>query len=408
MRIALKYGCNPHQTPAGVTVPEEAGFAVLSGRPGYINFLDALGAWQLVRELKAATGKPGAASFKHVSPAGAAVAGPLSDTYRASQFLGDADYSPVATAYARARGGDRMCSFGDVAAVSDVVDMSLARLLFDEVSDLIIAPGFEADALELLKTKRDGAYMVLRIDPAYEPADTETREVFGFTMTQKRNTALVAKDLFTRAGGDRAGAEARGASGDAGGTGAEAGGAIPDDVLETLVVATIALKYTQSNSVCIAHQGQVIGMGAGQQSRVHCTRLACGKADKWLLQQHPKTMALAIKAGLPKPERANLVDYFLLWDELSDVEKGKLRAGLDADPDPITREERADWGQRFDGICLSSDAFIPFPDNLDRAAKTNVRYVAQTGGSARDDVVTAAAEEYGMTMVHTGLRLFLH
>jgi len=392
MDLELKYGCNPHQKPAGVTVPDEAGFEVLSGRPGYINFLDALGAWQLVRELRAATGKPGAASFKHVSPAGAAVAGPLSATYRASQFLGDADYSPVAAAYARARGGDRMCSFGDVAAVSDVVDMSLARLLFDEVSDLIIAPGYEADALELLKTKRDGAYMVLRIDPDYEPADSETREVFGFTMTQRRNTAPVTKELFTTAGGANTGA----------------GGAIPDDVLETLVVATVALKYTQSNSVGIACDGQVIGMGAGQQSRVHCTRLACGKADKWLLQQHPKTMALQIKAGLPKPEKANLVDYFLLWDELSDVEKGKLRAGLDADPDPITREERAAWVRRLDGICLSSDAFIPFPDNLDRAAKTNVQYVAQTGGSARDDVVTAAAHEYGMTMVHTGLRLFLH
>ena len=388
MDVTLKYGCNPHQTPAGVSVPEEAGFKVLSGRPGYINFLDALGAWQLVRELKTATGKPGAASFKHVSPAGAAVAGVLSDAYRASQFLGDADFSPVATAYARARGGDRMCSFGDVAAVSDIVDMSLARMLFDEVSDLIIAPGFEADALELLKTKRDGAYMVLQIDPAYEPGDTESREVYGFTMTQKRNTALVMKDLFTKTG--------------------SAGRTIPDDVLETLVVATIALKYTQSNSVCIAYQGQVIGMGAGQQSRVHCTRLACGKADKWLLQQHPKTLALEIKADLPKPEKANIVDYFLLWDELSDVEREKLRDGLDADPEPITREERAEWVKEFDGICLSSDAFIPFPDNLDRAAKTNVQYVAQTGGSARDDVVTKAAEEYGMTMVHTGLRLFLH
>ena len=401
MDIALKYGCNPHQTPAGVTVPDEAGFEVLSGRPGYINFLDALGAWQLVRELKAATGKPGAASFKHVSPAGAAVSGELSDTYRATQFLPDADYSPVATAYARARGGDRMCSFGDVAAVSDVVDMSLARLLFDEVSDLIIAPGYEPDALELLKTKRDGAYMVLQIDSAYEPGDTETREVFGFTMTQKRNTALVTRDLFAKAG-------AAGGAGAATAGAATPTGALPAAVLETLIVATVALKYTQSNSVCIACDGQVIGMGAGQQSRVHCTRLACGKADKWLLQQHPKTMALKIKPDLPKPEKANIVDYFLLWDELSDVEKGKLRAGLEADPEPITREERAEWVKRFDGICLSSDAFIPFPDNLDRAAKTNVQYVAQTGGSARDAVVTKAAEEYGMTMVHTGLRLFLH
>jgi AICAR transformylase/IMP cyclohydrolase PurH len=392
MEISLKYGCNPHQTPAGVTVPEASGFQVLSGRPGYINFLDALGSWQLVRELRAATGKPAAASFKHVSPAGAAVAGELTATYRASQFLGAADYSPVATAYARARGGDRMCSFGDVAAVSDVVDLSLARLLFDEVSDLIIAPGYEPEALELLKTKRDGAYMVLQIDPAYEPAEVETREVFGFTMSQKRNTTQVTGDLFRAAGGEE-GAPAT---------------AIPDDVLETLLVATVALKYTQSNSVCIAYDGQVIGMGAGQQSRVHCTRLACGKADKWLLQQHPKTLALPIRDDVPKPEKANLVDSYLLWDELSDVEKRKLREGLTADPEPLTREERADWVKRFDGICLSSDAFIPFPDNLDRAAKSNVQYVAQTGGSARDGIVTAAAEEYGMTMVHTGLRLFLH
>jgi phosphoribosylaminoimidazolecarboxamide formyltransferase/IMP cyclohydrolase len=388
MDIALKYGCNPHQTPAGVTVPEESGFQVLSGRPGYINFLDALGAWQLVRELRAATGKPAAASFKHVSPAGAAVAGELSAAYRASQFLGDEDFSPLATAYARARGGDRMCSFGDVAAVSDVVDMSLATLLYGEVSDLIIAPGFEPEALELLKTKRNGAYMVLAIDPDYEPTDVETREVFGFTMTQKRNTTRITPELFRTAGAD--------------------GEALPAAVLETLIVATVALKYTQSNSVGIAYDGQVIGMGAGQQSRVHCTRLACGKADKWLLQQHPKTLALPIREDLPKPEKANLVDYYLLWDELSDAEERKLREGLTADPDPLTREERGDWVKRFDGICLSSDAFIPFPDNLDRAAKSNVQYIAQTGGSARDDVVGEAAAEYGMTMVHTGLRLFLH
>ena len=388
MEIPLKYGCNPHQTPASVTVPEESGFTVLSGRPGYINFLDALGAWQLVRELRAATGKPAAASFKHVSPAGAAVAGELSPTYRASQFLGDEDFSPLATAYARARGGDRMCSFGDVAAVSDVVDLSLARMLFGEVSDLVIAPGFEPEALELLRTKRDGAYIMLAIDPAYEPAETETREVFGFAMSQKRNTAPVTRDVFGSA---------------------DAGAApLPDDVLETLIVATVALKYTQSNSVGIAYGGQVIGMGAGQQSRVHCTRLACGKADKWLLQQHPKTLALPIREDLPKPEKANLVDYYLLWDELSDVEKRKLRAGLTADPDPLTADERTEWVNRFDGICLSSDAFIPFPDNLDRAARSHVQYVAQTGGSARDDVVSAAAAEYGMTMLHTGLRLFLH
>ncbi len=386
--IELKYGCNPHQAPAGVKVPEASGFRVLSGRPSYINILDALDAWQLVRELKVATGKPGAASFKHTSPAGAAVAGSLSDTYRASQFLTTDDLSPVANAYVRARGGDRMCSFGDVAAVSDTVDLSLARVLYDEVSDLIIAPGFEPDALELLKSKRQGSYLVFQINPDFEAPETETREVFGFGLHQKRNNAKITKDLFEK--------------------GLKPGTKLPADILETLLVATIALKYTQSNSVCVAYDGQVIGMGAGQQSRVHCTRLACDKADKWLLQQHPKTLRLQFKDGLQKPEKANIVDQFLLWDSLSETEKRKLSAGLVNEPIPITTQERADWVKGFSGICLSSDAFIPFADNLDRAVKSNVQYVAQAGGSLRDDEVTAAAEQYGMTMVHTGMRLFLH
>jgi phosphoribosylaminoimidazolecarboxamide formyltransferase/IMP cyclohydrolase len=386
--IELKYGCNPHQVPAGVRIPEASGFRVLSGRPSYINILDALGAWQLVRELKVATGKPGAASFKHTSPAGAAVAGSLSDAYRVSQLLTADDLSPVANAYVRARGGDRMCSFGDAAAVSDVVDLSLARVLCDEVSDLIIAPGFEPDALELLRAKRNGGYLVFQIDPDFEPPEIETREVFGFGLRQQRNTAEITRALFERAVGP--------------------GAPLPPDVIETLLVATIALKYTQSNSVCLALEGQVIGMGAGQQSRVHCTRLACDKADKWLLQQHPKTLQLQFRDGLQKTEKANIVDQFLLWDQLSEVEKHKLSAGLVNEPMPVTAQERADWVRGFSGICLSSDAFIPFADNLDRAAKTNVRIVAQAGGSLRDDEVTAAAEQYGMTMVHTGLRLFLH
>jgi AICAR transformylase/IMP cyclohydrolase PurH len=386
--IELKYGCNPHQAPAGVRIPEGSGFEVLSGRPSYIDILDALGAWQLVRELKVAIGKPGAASFKHTSPAGAAVAGSLSAAYRTSQFLTSDDLSPVANAYVRARGGDRMCSFGDVAAVSEVVDLSLARVLCEEVSDLIIAPGFEPDALELLKSKRQGGYLVLRIDPDFEPPETETREVFGFGLRQKRNTAAIARTLFERV--------------------VTTGAPLPPDVLETLVVATIALKYTQSNSVCVAFEGQVIGMGAGQQSRVHCTRLACDKADKWLLQQHPKTLRLRFKDGLSKPEKANVVDQFLLWDQLSEIEKGKLCAGLVNEPIPITAQERSDWVNSFADVCLSSDAFIPFADNLDRAVKSNVRFVAQAGGSARDDEVTAAAQQYGMTMIHTGLRLFLH
>ena len=386
--IELKYGCNPHQTPAGVHVPVESGFQVLSGRPSYINILDALGAWQLVRELKVATGKPAAASFKHTSPAGAAVSGPLSDAYRASQFLAADDLSPVANAYVRARGGDRMCSFGDVAAVSEVVDLSLARVLFDEVSDLIIAPGFEPRALELLKSKRRGGYLVMQIDSDYEPPETETREVFGFRLRQQRNTAAISSALFERV--------------------VTTGMPVSPGVLETLTVATIALKYTQSNSVCLAYEGQVIGMGAGQQSRVHCTRLACDKADKWLLQQHLKTLGLQFKDGLPKPEKANVVDQFLLWDRLSEAEKGKVRAALVDEPVPITVKERGEWVRGFVGICLSSDAFIPFADNLDRAAKSNVEFVAQAGGSARDDEVTAAANQYGMTMIHTGLRLFLH
>ena len=285
--IELKYGCNPHQSPAGLSVPAGSGFRVLSGRPSYINILDALGAWQLVRELKVATGKPAAASFKHTSPAGAAVSGLLSDAYRASQFLAAGDLSPVASAYVRARGGDRMCSFDDVAAVSEVVDLSLARVLFDEVSDLIIAPGFEPDALELLRSKRHGGYLVLHIDPAFEPPETESREVFGFRLRQQRNTAQISKALLERV--------------------VTTGAPVSPQVLETLTVATIALKYTQSNSVCLAFEGQVVGMGAGQQSRVHCTRLACDKADKWLLQQHPKTLDLRFKDGLPKPEKANVV-----------------------------------------------------------------------------------------------------
>ena len=388
MKIDLKYGCNPHQAPAHVIVPQESQFRVLNGQPGYINILDALGAWQLVRELKAATGKPAAASFKHTSPAGAAVAGSLSDEYRASQFLADDDLSPVANAYVRARGGDRMSSFGDVAAVSDVVDVSLAGVLKGEVSDLIIAPGFEPAALEILKIKKQGTYLICQIAEEYQPSEIETRDVFGFGLQQKRNTCKISDALFQKAVTSRS--------------------TIPDDVLETLVVATIALKYTQSNSVCLAYEGQVIGMGAGQQSRVHCTRLAGDKADKWLLQQHPKTLCLKFIEGLKRPEKANIVDQFLIWEQLSEPERKQMLGGLSREPDTITATERAAWITRFEGICLSSDALIPFRDNIDRANRSNVRYVAQTGGGSRDDDVTSAANEYGMVMVHTGLRLFAH
>ena len=388
MEIKLKYGCNSHQAPAHLIVPTNSGFRVLNGTPSYINILDALGAWQLARELKIATGKAGAASFKHTSPAGAAVAGALSDTYLASQFLSKGDVSPVASAYIRARGGDRMCSFGDVAAVSDVVDISLANILKSEVSDLIIAPGFEPTALEILTTKKKGAYLILQIDPDYEPPELESREVFGFGLRQRRNTARISEELFQNI--------------------VTAKKTVPPDVLETLIIATIALKYTQSNSVCLAYQGQVIGMGAGQQSRVHCTRLACDKADKWLLQQHPKTLNLAFREGLNKPEKANIVDQYLLWDQLSEPERKQMLSSLLQPPVPISVQERAEWVKQFHSICLSSDAYIPFRDNIDRANRSNVQFVAHAGSSLRDEEVTEAAEQYGMAMFHTGLRLFLH
>lgn len=388
MEIALKYGCNPHQKPARFLLPDPAPLQVLNGTPGYINILDALGAWQLVRELRAATGLPSAASFKHTSPAGAAIARPLTEVFRLSQMLPEEDYSPVACAYARARGGDRMSSFGDVAAVSDPVDVSLAKMLRREVSDLIIAPGFEPEALEMLKTKKQGSYLIVQIDAAYDPPDMERREIFGFTLQQKRNSMQISKAHFQHTVTPRQ--------------------SVPDEILETLVVATIALKYTQSNSVCVAYDGQVIGMGAGQQSRIHCTRLACDKADKWFLQQHPKVLALQFKKGLKKLEKTNVVDQYLLWDQLSEPEIATMLAGLDERPEPIGREERLQYIREFASICLSSDAFIPFRDNVDRASRSHVQYIAQTGNSLRDAEVSQAAEGYGMTMIHTGLRCFLH
>ena len=386
--IELRYGCNPHQKPARLFLPSPSPLEVLNGQPGYINMLDALGAWQLVRELKAVTGIPAAASFKHTSPAGAAIARPLSESFRASQFLPEADLSAVANAYVRARGGDQMSSFGDAVAVSETVDVSLANVLNREVSDLIIAPGFEPEALAILKAKRKGSYLVLRIDPDYEPPEMESRELFGFGLQQKRNSVQVSRAHFS--------------------TVVTANTLLPDDVVETLMVATVALKYTQSNSVCIAYDGQVIGMGAGQQSRVHCTRLACDKADKWFLQQHAKTLGLKFRGDLKRPEKANAVDQYLLWDQLSESERHRLVASLTERPEPITDSEKRDWITALEGLCLSSDAYIPFRDNVDRASRSNVKYIAQPGASLRDDDVTAAADEYGMVMVHTGLRCFLH
>ena len=387
MEIKLKYGNNPHQQFARIVAEGDA-LRVLNGKPGFINLLDALGAWQLARELKAATGLAGAASFKHVSPAGAAIARPLDDAFRKSQMLPDEELSPVAAAYARARGGDRMCSFGDVAAVSEVVDASLANVINREVSDCLIAPGYEPEALDILKAKKKGGFLVLEIDPDYEPSDVETRDVFGFTMEQTRNKAGISADLLKNVVSKKKD--------------------IPDDVAQTLLVATIAIKYAQSNSVCLAYDGQLIGMGAGQQSRVHCTRLACDKAEKWLLQQHPRVLNLKFAKNIGRVEKTNVVDSFLLWEELSDAEMAAMLSKLDEIPQPLSRREREAWIKKYDGICISSDAFFPFRDSLDRASRTNVQYVLQPGNSLRDEEVTATADQYGMVMIHSGMRWFLH
>jgi len=389
MEIALRYGCNPHQTPARLLVAgDSAPLRILNGRPGYINMLDALGAWQLVRELRRATGLPSAASLKHTSPAGAAVARPLTETFRQAYLLPDLEFSPVATAYARARGGDRVSSYGDAVAVSDSVDLSLAQLLQREVSDLIIAPDYTPEALEILKTKKNGTYLILQIDPAYEPPEMESREIFGVTLQQPRNTTMISKETFRNV--------------------VTPNKHVPDDALETLMVATIALQYTQSNSVCVAYDGQVIGMGAGQQSRIHCTRLACDKADKWLLQQHPRVLAAHFQRRVKRVDKLNLIDQYLMWDQLSKTEETAMLEGFTTPPVPLESQERAAWIGQCNGICLSSDAFIPFRDNVDRASRSHVQYIAQTGGGLRDADVIAAAEQYGMTMILTGLRLFLH
>ncbi|MDH5674167.1 MAG: phosphoribosylaminoimidazolecarboxamide formyltransferase [Myxococcales bacterium] len=386
--LALRYGCNPHQQPASIELPEPSPLRVISGEPSYINLLDALSAWQLVRELKAATGRASAASFKHMSPAGAAIDGPLSAGFLRSQFLSSAPLSPVARAYVRARGGDRMSSYGDAVGVSEVVDASLAGFLRREVSDVIIAPGYGPEALEVLRRKKKGAYVVLAIDPDYEPPAMEARVVFGLELRQRRNDAVVSardfENVVTRETG------------------------VTDAVLQTLVVASIALKYTQSNSICIAHDGQLIGVGAGQQSRVHCARLACDKADKWFLQQHPRVLDLSFRPGLGRSGKANIVDSFLLWEQLSEPERAAMVRELERGPAPLDATERAAWIARFDGVCMVSDAYIPFRDSIDRAQRSNVRFVAQTGASVRDDEVRTAADEYGMVMFHCGRRSFTH
>lgn len=386
--IQLRYGMNPHQTPARVYVNSGAlPITPLNGTPGYINLLDALNAWQLVRELRQAIGLPAAASFKHVSPAGAAVSVPLSPTLQQIYFVDNLELSPLATAYARARGADRISSFGDWAALSDIVDVPTAQLLRREVSDGVIAPGYEPAALEILRGKKGGGYRIIQIDPDYEPPQLTRRELFGLVLEQKRNDAIPsAADLTDIVTQNRT---------------------LPANAIRDLLVALIALKYTQSNSVCYAYDGQVIGMGAGQQSRIHCTRLAGSKADTWYLRQHPRVLSLPFRDNLPRPERDNAIDQFLL-EELTPAEEANWQQNFSRLPVRLTRAEKRAWLDQLTGVSLGSDAFFPFRDSIDRAYQSGVSYVAQPGGSIRDDIVIEACDEYNMVMAQTNTRLFHH
>lgn len=387
--LELKYGCNPNQKPARVFMREgELPIQVLNGKPGYINFLDALNGWQLVKELKEATGLPAATSFKHVSPAGAAVGLPLSDTLRKIYFTGDGELSPLACAYARARGADRMSSFGDWIALSDTCDLSTAKLIQHEVSDGIIAPGYTPEALEVLKSKRKGGYNIVQIDPAYEPAPVERKDVFGITFEQGRNNLKINPELLSNL--------------------VTQNKELPQSALVDLMVALITLKYTQSNSVCYVKDGQAIGVGAGQQSRIHCTRLAGNKADIWWLRQHPKVLALPFRPDLSRPNRDNAIDVYIS-DQWEDVLGEDVWAEtFTAHPQPLTPEEKQAWLEKLDGVALGSDAFFPFGDNIERARRSGVRYVAQPGGSIRDQQVIDTCDKYGIVMAFTGIRLFHH
>ncbi len=387
--LPLRYGINPQQAPARVFMKNEADLpmSVLGGSPGYINLLDALNAWQLVRELKAALDLPAAASFKHVSPAGAAIATPLSDALKKSYFVDDLELSPLAIAYARARGADRLCSFGDFIALSDPVDVSTAKLIAREVSDGLIAPAYEPAALEVLRNKKQGKYAILQIDPAYEPPSTESRDVFGVTFEQRRNDRIVTPADFTNIV-----TECRDLS---------------PEALRDLTLAWVTLKYTQSNSVCFVADGQTIGVGAGQQSRIHCVRLAGQKADLWFLRQHSSILSLPFKPGIKRPDRDNAIDQFLR-DDVTPSEKANWTEVFDQIPRQLTFDEKRDWLSKLDSVTLGSDAFFPFRDSIDRAAMSGAKYVLEPGGSTRDGAVIQAANEYGMTMVFSGVRLFHH
>ena len=389
--LALKYGCNPNQKPSRIFMQDgkDLPVEVLNGKPGYINFLDAFNSWQLVRELKSATGLPAAASFKHVSPAGAAVATELSDTLKKIYFVDDLELSPIASAYAMARGADRMSSYGDWVALSDTCDVQTALLLKREVSDGIIAPDYTPEALEVLKTKRKGTYNVVKIDPNYVPAPIEHKDVFGITFEQGRNElkideAMLMQNIVTD------------------------NKELPEEAKRDLLIALITLKYTQSNSVCYAKGGQAIGVGAGQQSRIHCTRLAGNKADIWFLRQHPKVMNLPFVENIRRPDRDNTIDVYISDDYEDVLADGVWQQFFTTKPEPLTKEEKKEWLANFSGVSLGSDAFFPFGDNIERAKRSGVQYVAQPGGSIRDDNVIETCNKYNMTMSFTGIRLFHH
>ncbi len=388
----LKYGCNPNQKPARIYMADGSALpiTVLSGNPGYINLLDAFNGWQLVRELKAATGLCAATSFKHVSPAGAAIGLPLSDTLKKIYFVDDlGELSPLACAYARARGADRMSSFGDWISLSDECDACTARLIAREVSDGVIAPGYTEEALEILKTKRKGNYNIVQIDPTYEPAAIEHKEVFGITFEQGRNDLAINEEsmlsnLVTK------------------------NTEIPDEKKRDLIISLITLKYTQSNSVCYVKDGQAIGIGAGQQSRIHCTRLAGTKADNWWLRQSPQVLNLPFREDVKRPDRDNAIDLYIGEDYMDILADGAWERVFTEKPPVFTKEEKQAWIAQNTGVCLGSDAFFPFPDNIDRAHKSGVEYIVEPGGSIRDDIVIEQCDHYGIAMAFCGLRLFHH
>ena len=388
--LALKYGCNPNQKPSRIFMKDgsELPLKVLNGKPGYINFLDAFNSWQLVKELKEATGLPAAASFKHVSPAGAAVGLPLDDTMKKIYFVDDLELSPLANAYARARGADRMSSYGDWIALSEPCDVPTAKLIAREVSDGVIAPGYEPEALQVLKGKRKGNYNIVQIDPAYRPAPVEHKDVFGVTFEQGRNELKIDESLLENVVTENQ--------------------TLPAEAKRDLLISLITLKYTQSNSVCYAKDGQAIGVGAGQQSRVHCTRLAGNKADNWYLRQHPKVLALPFVENIRRPDRDNTIDVYISDDYMDVLADGVWEQFFTVKPEPLTREERQAWLKTLDGVSLGSDAFFPFGDNIERAHRSGVQYIAQPGGSIRDDHVIDTCNRFQMAMAFTGIRLFHH